>query len=111
LRFGNLLLTNNDSQGAQKAYAQAVIFGASPVDVAVSQSASLIASHAWAEAEGVLRDGLSFAPNDARLYNKLGVVAEARGDTTAAREYYTRASTLAPNWDLPKQNLQALDAK
>ena len=111
LRLGNLLLTNNDSQGAQKAYAQAVTLGVTPADVAVSQSAVLISSQAWADAENILRAALTSAPNDARLYNNLGVVAQARGDTNAARDYYTRAATLAPTWDLPKQNLKALEAK
>jgi tetratricopeptide (TPR) repeat protein len=111
LRLGNLLSANNDAQGAQKAYAQAVTLGATPADVAVSQSAVLISSQAWADAENILRAALTSAPNDARLYNNLGVIAQARGDTNTARDYYTRAATLAPNWDLPKQNLKMLETK
>jgi Flp pilus assembly protein TadD len=55
-----------------------------------------------------LTGALKQAPGDARLYNNLGVVAQARGDLNTAREYYARASALAPNWELPKQNLGAL---
>ena len=108
LRLGNLLLHRGDIPSAQAAYARANALGAAAADVAVSQSATLIELKAWGDAEAVLTGALKQAPGDARLYNNLGVVAQARGDLNTAREYYARASALAPNWELPKQNLGAL---
>jgi Flp pilus assembly protein TadD len=108
LRLGYQRLTQNDVQGAQQAYVQASAFGASPADVAVSQSAALIALKAWNDAETVLRPALQQSPNDARLFNNLGIVMQNKGDVNAAREYFSRAASLAPNWELPRQNLQNL---
>jgi tetratricopeptide (TPR) repeat protein len=110
LRLGNLLLHRDDAQGAEHAYAQASTLGASPADIAVSRSSTLIELQAPAEAERILMTALAQSPGDARLYNNLGVVARARHNPAAAREWFSRAIALAPIWDLPAQNLRALDS-
>jgi Flp pilus assembly protein TadD len=108
LRLGDLLLANGGPQGALHAFDQAGVFGAQPADVAVGQSAALIELKAWSQAEAVLREALQQAPDDARLYNNLGVVALEQGDLDAAWAYFSRAAELAPEWDLPRQNLADL---
>ena len=110
LRLGNLLLSRNDVAGAERAYASAGKLGASPADIAVGRSATLIGLHATAEAEDVLTKALAQSPNDARLYNNFGVLARATNDRARAREFFSRAVALAPEWDLPGRNLSALDS-
>ncbi len=111
LRLGDLLLDEGDADGALQAFERAEALGASPADVAVGQSAAFIQMEAWAEAEAVLRGALLQAPDDARLYNNLGVVAREQGNLEAAREYFERAISLSPEWDLPRRNLEALESR
>jgi len=108
LKLGDLLLGQNDFQGAVRAFNQAATFGAKPVDVAVGLSAAYIGLQDWVSAKRVLDEALLSAPEDARLYNNAGVVAREQGDIEAARRYFTRAVELAPDWELPRRNLEAL---
>lgn len=105
LHLAYLRLKQRDFRGAQEAYDQAEQFGASPVQIAAGRSAALIEMKSWGEAQAVLEAALRKTPDDPFLNNNLGVVAQARGDLRAARQYYSRAATLAPHWGLPRQNL------
>ncbi len=108
LRLGDLLLGQNDFQGALRAFNQAATLGAKPADVSVGLSAAYIGMQDWVSAKRVLDEALQAAPEDARLYNNAGVVAREQGDIEAARQYFSRAVELAPDWDLPRRNLEAL---
>jgi tetratricopeptide (TPR) repeat protein len=108
LRLSDLLLANNDAEGALRALDRARELGADSTDVAVGRSAALIALGRLDEAEALLQAALLSAPQDARLYNNLGLVARKRGDTETARSFFKRAVELAPDWDLPAQNLEKL---
>jgi tetratricopeptide (TPR) repeat protein len=110
LRLGETLLTNGDAKGAADAFAEAHTLGASLSDVAVGESAALIQLKDWQNAQNVLQAALKESPNDARLYNNLGILAREQGQTAAAREYFSKAVELDPSWALPKQNLDALPA-
>ena len=83
------------------------MLGAAGVDV--GRSAALIALGRLDEAEALLRAALLNAPQDARLYKNLGLVTHERGDLDAARDLFERALELAPEWDLPRQNLEGLE--
>lgn len=108
LRLGDLLLGRNDFQGALRAFNQAATFGAKPADVAAGLSAAYIGMQDWVSAKRVLDEALRSSPEDARLHNNAGVVARETGDIEAAREHFRRAIELAPDWDLPRKNLEAL---
>ncbi|MGB9722421.1 MAG: tetratricopeptide repeat protein [Chloroflexia bacterium] len=108
LRLGDLLLGRGDFQGALRAFNQAAAFGAGPADVAAGLSAAYIGMQDWVSAKRILDEALQAAPEDARLYNNAGVVAREQGDLEAARQYFARAVELAPDWDLPRKNLEAL---
>jgi Flp pilus assembly protein TadD len=109
LRLGNNLLSEDDPEGAVTAFQQADALGAAPADVAAGLSSALIQLRAYPEAETVLQRALEIVPDDARLYNNLGMLARERGDLDAAREHFTQAVTLDPTWELPKQNLESLE--
>ncbi len=109
LRLGDLLLAQRDSQRALAAFEQAVKLGASTVDGAIGRSAALMELGRWQEAETTVQAALDIAPEDARLYNNLGVIARERGDLDRAYYFFSRAIELAPGWELPRQNLAALD--
>jgi len=111
LRLADLLLGQGDAEGALRASERAGALGASFADVAVGQSGALIELRAWPRAEALLREALLQAPDDARLYNNLGVVVREQGNLEAAREYFERAATLSPDWDLPRQNLETLKSQ
>ena len=102
------MLSHGDPEGALRAAGEAEALGAAPPDVAVGRSAALIALGRLEEAEALLQAALDAAPQDARLYNNLGLVAEHRGDTATARSFFERASGLAPQWELPRKNLEGL---
>ena len=108
LRLSDLLLAHGEAERALQALDQAGALGAAGVDVAVGRSAALIALGRLDEAEALLRAALLSAPQDARLYNNLGLVARERGDLDGARDLFERAVQLAPEWDLPRQNLENL---
>jgi protein O-GlcNAc transferase len=108
LRLGDLLLERGQAEGALEAFTQAEQLGAGVLDVAVGRSAALIALRALDQAQALLEAALLSAPQDARLYNNLGLVAQARGEVEEARELFERAATLAPDWDLPQENLERL---
>jgi tetratricopeptide (TPR) repeat protein len=108
LRLGEVLLTDGDADGAAQAFSQAQALGASVADVAVGLSAALIEVGDLESAEEVLLEAMQSSPEDARLYNNMGIVAREQGDVEAARQYFSRAAELAPDWDMPQQNLDAL---
>jgi len=109
LQLGDNLLAGGDPERALSAFDQARVLGAQPAEVASGLSAALIQLGALSEAQAVLQQALQQAPNDARLYNNLGVVAREQGDMEAARQYFERATELAPEWDLPRENLDSLE--
>jgi Flp pilus assembly protein TadD len=108
LRFADLLLANGEAESALEALAQAEQQGAAPLDVAVGRSAALIALEQLNQAEALLQAALLSAPEDARLYNNLGLIAQMRGQMEQAQALFIRAADLAPGWELPRQNLEAL---
>jgi Flp pilus assembly protein TadD len=108
LRLVDQLLLDGDPEGALAALEQAEQLGAEPADVAAGLSVALVELGALSEAEAVLQQALAQFPNDARLHNNMGVVARERGDLRAAREHFSRAATLAPEWSTPQENLASL---
>jgi Flp pilus assembly protein TadD len=108
LRLGDLQLVHGEYEAAIWAYERARELGASEPDVAAGLSGALIDLGDWESARQVLEAALMVAPNDPRLHNNLGVIAREQGDIEKAREYFQRAAELAPEWDLPRQNLEAL---
>lgn len=59
------------------------------------------------EARAKIKEALRLDTKDAKLLYHAGMIARAAGDTTAARDYLTRALTLNPHFDL----LQAARAR
>jgi Flp pilus assembly protein TadD len=108
LRFADLLLSNGEADSALQAFAQAEQQGAAPLDVAVGRSAALITLEELDQAEALLQAALLSAPEDARLYNNVGLIAQIRGQMEQAQALFARAADLAPGWELPRQNLEAL---
>jgi len=108
LRLGDLLLANGEYQAAARAFDQAAALGAPSADVAVGLSAALIELNEWEAAQAVLLQAIQAAPQDARLYNNLGLLARRQGNLEAARQYFNKAIELAPDWELPQENLKAL---
>jgi Flp pilus assembly protein TadD len=107
-RLGDNLLANGDFERALAAFDQADVFGAQPVDVAVGTAAALTELDALTDAEQLVGQALEQAPNDARLYNILGVIALKRGELETAAQSFNRAISLAPEWDVPRLNLESL---
>lgn len=108
LKLGQAMLLNGDEDLAADAFATARDLGALPADVAIGVSAAFIDLERLDEAEEILNEALQVSPDDARLYNNLGIVARERGDLDEARSYFEQAVELAPTWDLPQENLQEL---
>jgi len=108
LKLGQMMLINDDEDLALDAFTMARELGASPADIAIGLSAAFIDLGRLIEAGEILSDALQVSPDDARLYNKLGIIARERGDLEEARSYFERAVELAPDWELPKENLQEL---
>lgn len=108
LRLGDLLMANSDFQGAARAYNQAASFGAALNDAAAGLSSALLNLKDYANASQVLNQAVQQYPQDARLYNNLGLLASAQGNLDQARQYLQKAIELAPNWDVPQKNLAAL---
>jgi superkiller protein 3 len=108
LALGDLLLAKGEVDGALVAFAQADVFGAEPLDLVVGRSAAWITSGDLDQAETALEAALLGAPEDPRLYNNLGLIAQRRGDDEAGRGYFEKAAELAPEWDVPLQNLESL---
>ncbi len=108
MRLGDLLMKNGDYQGAARAYNQAAVFGASMADTGDKLSTALIALKDWNNATKVLQQAIQAAPQDARLYYDLGIVAREQGNNDSARQWFGKAIELNPTWDLPKQALADL---
>ncbi len=60
----------------------------------------------WREAEYRLRQALAFTPDDARLYNNLGVALEAQGKLAEAYAAYKEAVSLQPANETYQRNLR-----
>jgi len=108
LRLGDLHLSQGEFPQALAAYDRAGKLGAQAADVIAGLSAALIGQKDWENAARLLEQGLALAPNDARLYNNAGVVARETGDIERARQMFSRAVELAPQWELPRTNLEGL---
>lgn len=108
LRLADLLLANGQPEEALWALDGAEARGAGPLEVAVGRSAALLALERLDEAEALLQTALLSAPQDARVYNNLGMIAQRRGDVEAARRFFERAIELAPEWETPRHNLAGL---
>jgi protein O-mannosyl-transferase len=108
MRLVDQQLQQQNANAAWQALAAAERRGANAIEVAVGRCTILIAQGNLAEAEAACQTATRQAPNDARPYNNLGVIARQRGDVKAAREFFQRAIELQPDWDLPRQNLEKL---
>jgi tetratricopeptide (TPR) repeat protein len=108
LRLGDQLMQNQQYEAAAQAYDHAAQLGASYADAAAGFTAALIALRDWQNAAKVLQQAIEKAPQDARLYNNLGIVAREQGDIKSARQLFNKALELQPDWDVPQQNLDAL---
>jgi Flp pilus assembly protein TadD len=108
LSLGEQLLQNGETDNAQNALLEARQLGASSADVAVALSGAYIQMKDWQNANDVLDQAVQQSPDDARLYNNLGIVAREQGDTAKARQYFSQAVELDPSSAQAKQNLDAL---
>lgn len=108
LRLGDQLMQNQEYQAAAQAFDTAVQLGASYADAAAGFTSALIALEDWQNAAQVLQEAIQKEPQDARLYNNLGIVARELGDNETARQMFTKAIELQPQWEVPHQNLDAL---
>lgn len=106
LRLVERLLAAGQPESALRAVEQAQALGASETDVAIGRGAALTAIGRLDEAETIARAALTANQNDARLHNLLGQVALARGDKVSAQRWFEQAIALAPDWPLPRQNLE-----
>ena len=93
-----------------RALEEAESLGADPRDVALSRSAALVRLGELDTAESLLRQMQEAGVQDPRLYHNLGLVALERGQNEKARQYFERAVELAPEWDLPRQYLDSMEA-
>ena len=109
LRLADLLLVNGEPQGALRALDEAERLGAGAEDVAIGRSAALIGLGRMAEAEGLLMQMLEAGVEDARIYNNLGLIALQRREDETARGHFQRAMELAPEWELPRRNLEMME--
>jgi Tfp pilus assembly protein PilF len=108
LRLGDQLMQNQQYQAAAQAFDTAAQLGASYTDAAVGFTSALIAMKDWQNAAQVLQQAIQKDSQDARLYNNLGIVAREQGDIETARQLFSKAVELQPQWDVPQQNLNAL---
>jgi len=108
LRLGDQLMQNQQYQAAAQAFDTAAQLGAPYADAATGFTSALIALKDWQNASQVLQQAIQKAPQDARLYNNLGIVAREQGDIESARQLFSKAIELQPQWDVPKQNLDSL---
>ncbi len=108
LRLADLLLNHGDPQGAMNALDQAEQLGASVVEVALRRGTVLIALGRLDDAQRILSSLVAAGLEDPRLFNSLGLLARAQGDDEAARQYFQRALEMAPDWEVPRKNLEAL---
>ena len=110
LRLVNYWLTRNEPIKANQALGEAERREASAIEVSVGRCSIFIAQGNLSDAAAACQAAATQAPNDARPYNNLGVIAQQQGDVTAARQFFQRAIELQPDWDLPRQNLAKLPA-
>jgi tetratricopeptide (TPR) repeat protein len=108
LRLGDQLMQNQQYQAAAQAFDTAAQLGAPYADAAAGFTSALIALKDWQNADQMLQQAIQIAPQDARLYNNLGMVARKQGDIESARQYFSKAVALQPQWDVPLQNLETL---
>jgi tetratricopeptide (TPR) repeat protein len=108
LRMGDLMLQNQQYETAVQAFDTAAQLGASYVDAAAGFTSALIGLQDWQNAAQVLQQAIEKVPEDARLYNNLGIVAREQGDIESARQLFNKALELQPQWEVPQQNLDAL---
>lgn len=111
LRCAEKLLSQGDAAAASQAIGQAEALGAAAGEVAIARSAVLITQNDWERAASVLQLALAREPENPRLYNNLGITARERGDSAAARALFLKATELAPQWALPRQNLARLSTE
>ena len=98
LRMGDLMLQNQQYETAAKAFDTAAQLGASYADAAVGFTSALIGLQDWQNAAQVLQQAIEKVPEDARLYNNLGVVAREQGDIEfRAADFSTRPLSCSPN--------------
>ena len=108
LRMGDLMLQNQQYQIAAQAFDTAAQLGAPYADAAAGFTSALIGLQDWQNAAQVLQQALEKEPEDARLYNNLGVVAREQGYIESARQLFNKALELQPQWEVPQQNLDSL---
>jgi superkiller protein 3 len=108
LDLGSRFLTGNDPEAALAAYERAEQLGARPIDVVPGASRALIELDALDQAEALIERFIEQAPDDARLYLNLGLIAQKRGELEAAQTLVERAVELAPQWEEPQLLLRAL---
>ena len=106
--MGDQMLQNQQYQTAAQAFDTAAQLGASYADAAVGFTSALIGLQDWQNASQVLQQAIEKVPEDARLYNNLGIVAREQGDIDSARQLFNKALELQPQWEVPQQNLDAL---
>lgn len=108
LRLGELLLSQKQYQQAAQAFDQARIYGAGEADAAAGLGLALIGLKDYETAAQVLDQALQNAPQNPRLYYSAAILARDQGDVEQARALLAKAVELAPDWELPRQALEAL---
>ena len=108
LRLGNLMLQNQQYQAAAQAYDKAAQLGAPYADAAAGFTSALIGLQDWQNAIQVLQQAIEKAPRMPGCINNLGIVAREQGNFESARQLFSKAAELQPQWEVPQQNLDAL---
>lgn len=91
-------------------FEQAGVLGDERVNLILGQTAAVITLHEWSQAASLAQEALEAAPDDARQHNNLGLIASGMGDLDAARQYFEQPASLAPDWDLARENLADLQS-
>lgn len=108
VRMGERMMQAQEYLLAVQAFDSAAQLGAPYGEAAVGVSDALIAMEDWQTAAQMLEEAIQRAPQEARLYNNLGIVAREQGDLEKARQMFTKALELMPQWEAPRMNLEAL---
>ena len=109
LDLADQLLDSGDTNGALSVLEEASNLGAPPVEVAIRVSTAWIHMEEYEQAERLLREVVADYPDDPRVHNNLGIVSWRTGRTVEAVESFRKAIELAPDWEVPRQNLAALE--
>lgn len=96
----------NDWPGALADYDKAIRLNAKEPEAYLNKGALLLKQNEWANARKMFDAALDYRTSRPELAHfGRAVIAEIAGDLTSAYADYQKASSLAPEWEQPKQEL------